>query len=328
MRSWVVAGSFAAAAAARSFHFLQGTDQFWFALAFFESCFGLMPSSSRPVDFPRTSIGREFFRRLWLISDEPLCFEDQVSAIEVLGILKCPEFRAYVVDLLSDGGCSLHARRMSSVSRYVESSAFLSNTHLDVSRPLRVVCCTLGGLRLLVHFIDFHFFYVRSCGSGSYRCRRNGWEVDWKAVRLQLFSFPRSIVRLAYRDLRFQSLVGTLSSHAAGSDDTCSSVVQCSFLHFLSSFYCLGDGAFLSVLMLFDSLDVEIVFPCEIPFIQVRDVRFGSPANVFRLNFDASPSSSSDEFASRSPIFAFLRRRFREGPHFRPDLPDDYGQLI
>jgi len=287
-----------------------------------------MPSSSRPVDFPRTSIGREYFRRLWLACDEPCCLLDQVSAIEKLGILKCPQFRAYVEEMLCDSASPMYSRRMSSVSRYLESSDFLSSPYLDLSLPLCRVCCTLDGLRLVTHHIDVHFFFVRSSGSGVCRSRRNGWEVDWKAVRLDLFSMPRSIFRLAYRELNFRSLLGSLSSHAVGSVGSCSSVVQCTFLHFLSSFCCFDDGTFLSVLMQFDSLDVETMIPVEIPLIQLRDVRFGSPANVFRMNFDDSRSRNSDDFAARSPVFAFLRRRFREGPNFRSDVCDDYGQLL
>ena len=112
-----------------------------------------MPSSSRPVDFPRTSIGREFFRRLWLVCDEPRSLADQISAIEKLGILKCPQFRAYVEEMLSDCASPLYSRRMPSVSRYLESTAFLSNPYLDLSGTLCQVCCTLDGLRRLIYFI-------------------------------------------------------------------------------------------------------------------------------------------------------------------------------
>ena len=294
--------------------------------------------------------GCELVERLVILSSSGTLWSGKAGyeAVLDLDLLSSEGVRRFA-GMVSAVGVPGYGQPGGVVSWTVESKAFLQCLSYCDPKPDRpLICNRLKQMQQFIVGVDDLFFEKSSQGMKGYRQLKAGMNINWEQVQSFIlreefefgFTFRHPRVMDAIKDMESCSERGE-GGCSGGRWELVGSMVGHNFLCMMCSCFTLGEreGSMLAAIKCFDEQDVCFVELANSTGTgYVGDVReqvlalsescvagCGSPAYVVRRQFDVDIKRNSDEFAARSSVFAFLRTRFRAGPQFLRDLPDDYG---
>lgn len=284
-----------------------------------------MPQSTPSIlKFLDSDVGREFLCRLWRASHCASCMTNQFQCCIMGEIFLDPSFQSFLEEIFDLWSVESHVGSLATYSRDLETPQFAST--LDSSIALERRCLIVCQLRLAVSRVVDIFYVVEKSNGRRYRRRRNGDEIDWRSDVAPLFDDGCVLFGEVYRHPLFCSLISSVADEPHGSDGAVTGYTGASFLHFLVSFRGIREDDHVAALRSFNSADRSSVSSNELLLSEDRDPTVGSAAFYFRHLFDTTGSESSDDFASVSPVFSFLRQCYQSGPLHVSNEVDDIGR--
>lgn len=280
----------------------------------------------RVADLLRSAVGVELLYRLLIPSLNFSSSDDFSLSLDECGFLRLDAVRG----LLSEIGPLFCRSRYGCEGGIISSVLERRKSVLSImkSSPLPLSCARLQMFRRVLVEVESLLFVRGGSGKGvQHRLLRSAGDIAWDRV-VRMLRDESIEFEYVFRHPDLMKYICGIRNSGKNGKGRVEGNIGRNFLECLLLCYRPGVDCspMLDCIKAFDERDSSS--SSGMALTQIRNLEMGSPAAFFRAWFLSAVSGNGDALAAKSPIFSFLRDRFRSGCHYVSDVDDDYGQTM